>query len=144
MTNKQGIEHLDWLAHFEFKFLGLDQIHTSLGAVHSPPASPVLVTPRGSMSSNCTSCLGVGLVLDPLRDNVQLACGKFDRAISKVDSEFPVDDNKRFVGIVVTMPDKVALQFDDLELIVVHLRNDFRSPLLTQEVEFPPMHFSLL
>src|SRR5260370_41841089 len=34
------------------------------------------------------------------------------------------------------MPDEISLQFHNLELVIVHLRNDFRLPLLLEQLEF--------
>ena len=75
-------------------------------------------------------------MLDPLRDDEHLSIGDVDRAITKIDPQRSFYDNERLVRIVMMMPDEIPLQFHNLELVVVHLRNDFRLPLLLEQFEF--------
>jgi hypothetical protein len=54
----------------------------------------------------------------------------------KIDPQLAVEHDEGLIGILVVMPDEIALQTHDLELVIVHFRNDFRLPLLTEEAEF--------
>jgi len=57
-------------------------------------------------------------------------------AVAKIDPQLALNDEERLVGFLVVVPDEVALQFDDFELVIVHLGNDFRLPLLIEQGEF--------
>jgi hypothetical protein len=43
-----------------------------------------------------------------------------------------VHTDEGLIGIPVVMPDEIALQLHDLELIAVHFGDDFRQPLLAE------------
>ena len=75
------------------------------------------------------------LVLDALRDDKHLAGSDVNTAVAEVDSQPPLDDNESLVSVPVIVPEEIALQFDDLELIVVHFRDDLRLPLLAEQRE---------
>ena len=55
-----------------------------------------------------------------------------DRAVAKIDPQIAFDHDECLIGLLVVVPDEVALQLHDLELIVVHLRDDLRLPLLLE------------
>src|ERR1051326_3627275 len=57
------------------------------------------------------------------------------RAIAKIDPQLALADKERFVGLLVIMPDEVALQLHDFELVVVHFGDDLRLPLLVEQRE---------
>src|ERR1043166_7767370 len=57
------------------------------------------------------------------------------RAIAKIDPQFALDDEERLIGLLVIMPDEVALQLHDFELVVVHFGDDLRLPLLVEQGE---------
>src|SRR5207247_6039914 len=50
-----------------------------------------------------------GLVLDSSRDNEQFSGSEVNLAIPEVDLHLPTDDDEDFVGVSVTVPDKLAL-----------------------------------
>jgi hypothetical protein len=75
---------------------------------------------------------GIRLVFDAFRDDEHFARRHVDGAIAKVDPEHALQDNKRLVRIPVIVPNEIALQFDDLELVVVHFGYDLRLPLLVE------------
>src|SRR6266851_2778848 len=79
---------------------------------------------------------GKGLVLDAARDDEHLPRRDRDGAVAKIDPQIALDDEERLVGIAVVMPDEIALQPDDLELIIVHLGDDPRRPALGEQGEF--------
>ena len=71
---------------------------------------------------------GIGLVFDALRNDKHLARGYNDGAVAKIDPQNAIEDDERLVRILMIMPDEVALQLDDLELVVIHFGNDSRLP----------------
>src|ERR1700730_6481517 len=80
----------------------------------------------------------VRLVLDAPGHDEHLTCRDMDGAIAKVDPQVAFDHDERLVGILMVMPDKVSLRLHDLELIVIHLGNDLRLPLLVKQSELLP------
>src|SRR5580765_878584 len=58
---------------------------------------------------------GVRLVLHPFRHHEHLARAQCDRAVPEIDAQRAVDDDEALVGVLVVVPDEVALQPDDLE-----------------------------
>ena len=49
---------------------------------------------------------------------------------SKLDGHLAIKHNKHFIRVCVAVPDKLALNLDELELIVIHLCDDFRCPVV--------------
>ena len=47
-----------------------------------------------------------------------------DAAIVEVNSQLRLHHNERLIGVFVIVPNEVALQLDDFELIVVHFSYD--------------------
>jgi hypothetical protein len=80
---------------------------------------------------------GIRLVFDAFRHDEHFARRHLDRAIAKIDPQHAVKDNERLVGLLVIVPDEVALQLHDLELVVVHLGDDLGLPLLLEQCELP-------
>src|SRR5258708_39976729 len=80
--------------------------------------------------------VGKWLVFHSLRDHEHLAGGEVYGAVPEVDAQPAFEDDERLVRVLVVMPDEVAFQPHDLELVVVHLRDDLWLPLLREEREF--------
>src|SRR5262249_19110858 len=80
--------------------------------------------------------LGERFVLDALWNNEHLARRDMDGAVAKVDAQLAFDNDERLVGVLVVMPDEIAPELDDLELVVVHLRDDLGLPLFAKQCEF--------
>ena len=79
---------------------------------------------------------GVGLVLDAFRDDEHFSGAEGDAAVAEVDAELAFDDEEGFVSRRVVVPDELALELLDLELVVVHLGDDFRGPEFVELREF--------
>src|SRR5262245_40600829 len=79
--------------------------------------------------------LGGGLVLDAFRDDEHLSRRDVDMPVPEVDTQRPLDNQECFVRFRMIVPDEVALKPDELELVVVHLGDDARAPLLVELVE---------
>src|SRR6185312_14862586 len=80
--------------------------------------------------------LGEWLVLDAFRHDEQLAFREIDRAVAEIDAQLAVEDDEGLVGVLVVVPDEIAFEPHQLELVVVHLGDDFGRPLLPEEPEF--------
>src|SRR6266550_1277829 len=53
----------------------------------------------------------------------------------KIDPQNAIQHNESLVRILVIVPNEVALQLHDLELVVVHFGDDLRLPLLAEQRE---------
>jgi hypothetical protein len=83
-----------------------------------------------------TSRSAQGLCSTPFgTTNISPADRYLDRAVAKIDPQNAVENNERLIGVFVIMPDKVALQLHDLELVVVHFGDDLWLPLLVEQPE---------
>src|SRR3954452_14928799 len=71
-------------------------------------------------------------VLYAPRNYEELALSQLDIAIPKLDREPPLQDQKEVVGVVVGMPNELALRLDDGNLVVVHLADGFRAEVLLE------------
>src|SRR5580704_16551331 len=78
---------------------------------------------------------GKWLVLNALGDDEHLPRPDMHGAVAKIDAQFAIENQKRLVSLGVIMPDEVALDTDDLELIFVHLRNNARLPEVFNQTE---------
>src|SRR5664279_4391742 len=77
--------------------------------------------------------LCIWLVLNALWNDEHLS--GVHGAVAQINSQGALEDDERLVGVLVIMPNEIALQPDDLELVVVHFRHDLRCPLLAKETE---------
>ena len=74
-------------------------------------------------------------MLDSLRYDEHLASANIHRAVPEIDPKVTVQDDKGLVSILVIVPHEITFNLYDLELIVVHFRDDFRRPLLRKQGE---------
>src|SRR5262249_32662723 len=80
--------------------------------------------------------LGIRLVLNAFRNDEHLSRRHAGRAIAEVDPQNALQHDERLVRILMVVPDEVAAEPDDLELVVIHFGNDLRLPLLAKQGEF--------
>jgi hypothetical protein len=52
--------------------------------------------------------------------------------ITKIDGQLPLQDDEGFVSLRMLVPDEVALELHQLELVVVHLGDDLGCPLVAE------------
>src|SRR5271169_4359039 len=78
----------------------------------------------------------VRLVFDAFRNDEHFSLRNLDCTVAEIDAQVAVDYDERFIGILVIMPYEVALEIHELELIIVHFRNDSRRPMLGEQSEF--------
>ena len=55
---------------------------------------------------------------------------QLDSAIPKLDAQHPLQHEEGLICIGMAMPDKIALQPHNLELVIVHFGDNFGLPLL--------------
>ena len=67
-----------------------------------------------------------------LLHNTHLTRRQLDWTRLKVNEERAFDDDEYFICVCVLMPDKVSFHFGDLQLVVVHLRNYTRAPMVAK------------
>ena len=68
--------------------------------------------------------LGKGFVLDALWNHIHFALRHINMTIPEIDAQSPFQNDKRLIGIVMVMPDKIALKFYQLELVTIHFSDD--------------------
>ena len=73
-------------------------------------------------------------MFDAFRYDIHLARTDRHCTVAKIDAQLSIQHDERLVRIAVVMPDEVTLDFDDLELVVVHLSNDPRLPVIIEEL----------
>jgi hypothetical protein len=72
-------------------------------------------------------------VLDPARHHEQLpGLEPHVVAVAELMSSRPLEHPEELVGVVVVVPDEVALELGELDLEVVDLRGDPRAPGLVE------------
>jgi len=92
-----------------------------------------LSTPRGSIKSNLTSFSAYGLCSTPFgTTNIS---PDTRRAVAKIDTQIPFDDDERLISIFMMMPDKVSLQLHNLEMVIVHFSDHFWLPSLMEQAK---------
>lgn len=69
-------------------------------------------------------------VLHPLWHDKHLAGVERHSTITKVDSQLAFDDEERFIGVRMTVPNEVAFELGEFEMKAVYLGDDLRRPLV--------------
>ncbi len=55
-----------------------------------------------------------------------------DITVSEMNHHRPIENNEHLVRVRVAVPNKLALELHKLKVIVVHLRDDLRRPVLRE------------
>ena len=71
-----------------------------------------------------------GIVRHAARHDVDIPCLQHDLAIFILDDQAARQDEKDFVLVGVIVPDELAVNLGDLEVLAVGLRHDTRRPVL--------------
>src|SRR5579859_4235274 len=71
-------------------------------------------------------------MLDAARHHVQLALFELDVAVAKLDRQAALEHEKEVIGLVVLVPDELALHLHHDHLVVVQHRHDARHPVLVE------------
>src|SRR5690242_14882137 len=69
-------------------------------------------------------------MIDAARDDEEFAGVEIHRSIAKLHPEFTAHKEEHLVLIVVVMPDELAQEPDQLDLLAVEIADDLRAPVL--------------
>src|SRR5690242_21108740 len=58
-----------------------------------------------------------------------------DMAIAEIYPQGSIEHDEGFVGVLVVVPNEIAFDLHDLELVVVHFGYHFRRPVLVEQAE---------
>ena len=75
-------------------------------------------------------------MLHAARHDEELAAFEPHLAIAELHSESPIDDQKQLVLTVVVVPDELALELDELDVLTVQLADDARIPVVGELESF--------
>jgi hypothetical protein len=84
---------------------------------------------------NVRFALSKRAVLDAAGYNEELSGPQGHVAIAHLDGQSSARDKEELVGVIVGMPNELAVELDHLDLIVVHPGNHLGRPLLGEEGE---------
>lgn len=79
--------------------------------------------------------LGERLVLHAARHHIHLAGAQMHRAVAEIDAQATGEDDEGLVGVGVAVPDEVAFDLHQLELVVVHLGDHPGLPAVVEQGE---------
>ena len=71
-----------------------------------------------------------GTVLHAARDDEQLALAELDVPVVQLDRQPPLEDEEEVVSVGVRVPDELALDLPDLDLVLVVVADDPRLEVL--------------
>ena len=74
--------------------------------------------------------IGDRAVLDATRHDEDVALAELDVSVTKLDRQPPLEDEKEIVGVGVRVPDELAFDLPDLDLVVVVVADDARLEVL--------------
>ena len=74
--------------------------------------------------------LGDRAVLDTTRNDEELPRSNRDTAIAQLDRELALGDEEQLIGVLVGVPDELALDLDHLDLVVVESGHRLGRPVL--------------
>jgi hypothetical protein len=75
-------------------------------------------------------------MLDTVGNNDELAFPRAEILIAQADCQLAFDYHEKLVFGFVIVPDKIALQLDQLDVAVVEFANDLGMPTLLEQGEF--------
>jgi len=78
---------------------------------------------------------GDGEMFHASGDDDELALVQLDVSIPQPDQQLALDDQKQFVFGIVVMPDKLALEFCQLDVRIVEFARDAGMPLVLKEIK---------
>ena len=73
-----------------------------------------------------------GTMLDAARDDEELSLAELDVPVAQLDRQPPLEDEKEIVGVGVRVPDELAFDLPDLDLVVVVVADDPRLEVLVE------------
>ena len=100
----------------------------------------------GLEQQNVRLALRDGLVLDAARDDIELALVEVDALLPKLDREVAVEHEEQLVGLVVVVPDELAVEFGEFDRLAVEFADELRRLLFVElgelrfEIDFLVFH----
>src|ERR671922_111337 len=95
-------------------------------------ASPTFGVPRGSDQEDVRLLVGARAVLDPARDDEELALLELDISVAELDRQAALQDEEEVVGVGMRVPDELAFHLDHGELVVVEVADDPRCEAVVE------------
>ncbi len=82
--------------------------------------------------------LGFGdrLVFYAPRNDEELALVEFDDPVTKMYRQVAVEDQEELVLLLVMVPDELAFELGELDVLAVELANDTGAPMFSELLEF--------
>ena len=80
--------------------------------------------------------IGNRLMLHAFGNNIQLTLIQRHHTIAQMDIQFASYDQEYFIRFGMVMPDELSLNFCQFEMIIIHLCNDLRGPMLGNFCQF--------
>ena len=77
--------------------------------------------------------LGDGAMFDAPGDDQELPFLQPDLTITELHDEASLHDQEEFVLVVVAVPDELAPELDELDVLAVQLADDFGTPVVVEE-----------
>ena len=77
--------------------------------------------------------LGDRAMLDAPRDDQELSFLQPDLTVTELHNEASLHDQEEFVLVIVVVPDELAPELDELDVLAVHLTNDLGAPVILEE-----------
>src|SRR5690348_7713470 len=74
-------------------------------------------------------------MLHAFGNDVHFPGSERDGLVPELERHGALENDEDFVGVRVRMPDKLALQLDELELVVIHFGNDAGRPVFREPGE---------
>lgn len=69
-------------------------------------------------------------MLDALWHNVHITACQMDIPVAKADYHIAVYDYENLIRLGVAVPHKFTLNLNQLKMLIIHLGNDFRCPMV--------------
>ena len=88
---------------------------------------------RGFENEDLGFFVGRGSVLDAARDDQELARAQLDGSVAEFDAHPPTPDEEHLIRVLVMVPDKRALELDELHFLPVQLCDDPGAPVFGDE-----------
>ncbi len=79
---------------------------------------------------------GDGLVFDTPRNDEELALAEFDDPVTKMYRQVAVEDQEELGLLLVMVPDELAFELGELDVLAVELANDTGAPMFSELLEF--------
>lgn len=114
--------------------MGSDVLALLDGTVDLPSACVVDVLRLKEHDPNLFG--GHGFVLNSLGDHDDFSRAHQYSAVAEFHGQLSFDDLKKFVLLIVAVPNKFTLDFGQLHILAIELGNDFWGPLLLKQSKF--------